>query len=347
VRRNVFGDGGRCAEGAGGRRGGLGRCPWAVQPRSNNRAVGWWRGRGHGAPQEDPTTRPPVGRVGRFVPVVFSTPNPVGLAEFSRGNVVTESGLEMRDAARLPRSSAESGPGSRDTATSLASVGHRPFTPVSDLLALALRATGLNGATPYEPSTSAPSTSPPRSRSRSWLPPSHGGGLGRPPPRQGRRAAQRLADAATRGAAAGLLVRGGLDLVSLVLAGATVAGRRRVWTRASLWRRAVGATRFALFAGSFCAVAVGVDEGLGATLGRSRTRRWRAMVAGLCAGPTLLLAGGGPHPSLATYLVVRASMLAVRVGLASERPLVRALASPAALPHADVAAFCAAVGRQA
>ncbi|GJN40787.1 hypothetical protein PR202_gn00089 [Eleusine coracana subsp. coracana] len=51
-----------------------------------------------------------------------------------------------------------------------------------------------------------------------------------------------------------------------------------------------------------------------------RTARWRSFLAGLIAGPTMLLTGlETRHTSLATYILVRASVLAARCGIKSRR----------------------------
>ncbi len=64
------------------------------------------------------------------------------------------------------------------------------------------------------------------------------------------RAAQRLQDAALRGAAAGLTVRGGLHLVSYVLS-LLLRGKKRQADRPDAWSMIKDAARWAAFLGSF------------------------------------------------------------------------------------------------
>jgi hypothetical protein len=161
------------------------------------------------------------------------------------------------------------------------------------------------------------------------------------------RALNRVLDATLRGLAAGLGVRGGLHLVSLLLAVATRkdrgAGRLgRARLLAILWE----SLRFGSFLGSFAGVAVSVDEAISAVFGREPSASWRALAAGFLAGPTLLLAGPNPHPSIASYLLVRAIALLFRVGNKRDSPAwVRKLLFPTRLPHAEVSVFCAAVAQ--
>jgi hypothetical protein len=51
-----------------------------------------------------------------------------------------------------------------------------------------------------------------------------------------------------------------------------------------------------------------------------RTARWRSLLAGLIAGPSMLLTGPGTqHTSLAIYILMRAAVLASRCGIKSKR----------------------------
>lgn len=78
-----------------------------------------------------------------------------------------------------------------------------------------------------------------------------------------------------------------------------------------------------------------------------RTAAWRALVAGACAGPTLLLTGRqARHYSLATYIVLRGLTLLVRTGSKpGAHPAVRAALAPSRWRHGDVALMCAAASQ--
>ncbi|MBA0648018.1 hypothetical protein Goklo_015807, partial [Gossypium klotzschianum] len=53
---------------------------------------------------------------------------------------------------------------------------------------------------------------------------------------------------------------------------------------------------------------------------KSRTAKWRALIAGLVAGPSMLLTGPNKqHTSLAIYILMRAAVLASRCGMKSKR----------------------------
>jgi hypothetical protein len=110
-----------------------------------------------------------------------------------------------------------------------------------------------------------------------------------------RRALHRIQSGAVRGALIGLTLRGGLHLAGTLLGAlGTAAGGRRGRGR----KRAVGggdaakdALRYAAFLGALAATYIGVDEGIARAFGKERSSKWRALVAGACAGPTLLLTG--------------------------------------------------------
>ena len=75
-----------------------------------------------------------------------------------------------------------------------------------------------------------------------------------------------------------------------------------------------------------------------------RTSSWRAFVAGLCAGPSLLFLGRDiPHNSLAMYVLARSVTLFVRCGNRMERGrLLYWLLSPTRMKRGDVLLMCMA-----
>lgn len=78
--------------------------------------------------------------------------------------------------------------------------------------------------------------------------------------------------------------------------------------------------RYGLFLGAFAGTFVSVDECVAALGGRHRTARWRALLAGAIAGPSMLLTGTNTqHTSLAIYILMRAAVLASRCGIKSKR----------------------------
>ncbi|CAD7699855.1 unnamed protein product [Ostreobium quekettii] len=171
-----------------------------------------------------------------------------------------------------------------------------------------------------------------------------------PPPAGGRdrthdldwvRVRDRLATAVVRGAAAGLVLRGGLHVLTKALRAASGPGRGGGGgDRDALLETA----RYTAWLGSLAGVFVGVDEGLAAIWGKERTADWRALVAGLCAGPTLLLTGTKVrHNSLAIYILFRGITLLIRCGNKSTAPpLLRSLLTPTRWVHGDTVLMCIA-----
>jgi len=107
-----------------------------------------------------------------------------------------------------------------------------------------------------------------------------------------RRALQRVQSGAVRGALIGFTLRGGLHLAGTLLGalGTSKGGKRQ--------KRAVGGNaamkdtlRYTAFLGALAATYISVDEGIARAFGKQRSSNWRALVAGACAGPTLLLTG--------------------------------------------------------
>ncbi|KAH0926508.1 hypothetical protein HID58_018764 [Brassica napus] len=98
--------------------------------------------------------------------------------------------------------------------------------------------------------------------------------------------------------------------------------------------------RYGLFLGTFAGTFVSVDEAISSLAGDQRhpkvvptssdletcfclyprTAKWRALFAGLVAGPSMLLTGPNTqHTSLAVYILMRAAVLASRCGIKSKR----------------------------
>lgn len=156
------------------------------------------------------------------------------------------------------------------------------------------------------------------------------------------RAAGRLYDAVVRGACAGFCLRGGLNLLGLLLA-LLVKKRRQKRARArNVLAMARDTLRYTAFLGSFAGVSVCVDEGIAAVLGKKRTASWRAFAAGLAAGPTILLTGSkARHDSLAIYILLRGITLLVRCGNKPNAPAwVRKLLTPTRMEHGDTLLMC-------
>jgi hypothetical protein len=70
-----------------------------------------------------------------------------------------------------------------------------------------------------------------------------------------------------------------------------------------------------------------------------RTARWRSLVAGAVAGPSLLITGRKTrHTSMAIYILLRAAVLAARCGIKNERA--GSLCRPLSWKHGDTFLMC-------
>ncbi|XP_043719501.1 uncharacterized protein LOC122667310 isoform X2 [Telopea speciosissima] len=97
--------------------------------------------------------------------------------------------------------------------------------------------------------------------------------------------------------------------------------------------------RYGLFLGTFAGTFVSVDECIAALGGHRRTARWRALLAGLIAGPSMLLTGPNTqHTSLAIYILMRAAVLASRCGIKSKR--FGRICKPLTWAHGDIFLMC-------
>ena len=176
----------------------------------------------------------------------------------------------------------------------------------------------------------------------------HGGGLASVSDDSGaemRRALRRVCVATLRGAVTGGVLRGGFAIATALMRG----GRGKSLTQRS---RDVltEATRWAFFLGSFSFTFTFTDEAVGCLLGKQQTKMWRTALAGLVAGPTLMLTSFGMKSSnrstqtgLATYLLVRALLLCVRLGNRPTSPkALRSLLWISRWKHADTLCMCIA-----
>ncbi|XP_042491966.1 uncharacterized protein LOC122071648 isoform X2 [Macadamia integrifolia] len=124
---------------------------------------------------------------------------------------------------------------------------------------------------------------------------------------------RRCVAAATKGFTIGAGLKGGLAAFSIL-----ARLRRERKTGAVPNREAIviaikETIRYGLFLGTFAGTFVSVDECIAALGGHRRTARWRALLAGLIAGPSMLLTGQNTqHTSLAIYILMRAAVLASR-----------------------------------
>ncbi|KAH6756755.1 transmembrane protein [Perilla frutescens var. hirtella] len=97
--------------------------------------------------------------------------------------------------------------------------------------------------------------------------------------------------------------------------------------------------RYGLFLGTFAGTFVSVDEIIAALGGHRRTAKWRALLAGAIAGPSMLLTGlNTQHTSLAIYILMRATVLASRCGIKSKR--FGRICKPLTWAHGDIFLMC-------
>lgn len=89
---------------------------------------------------------------------------------------------------------------------------------------------------------------------------------------QGDREWHRLGNAVIRGAGAGLLLKGGLNLLSWVLAIFSKSRRRHLWANPlkMVVEQVLDTLRYTLFLASLSGVYVGSDEGIAVAFGRKR-----------------------------------------------------------------------------
>ncbi|KAG6598684.1 hypothetical protein SDJN03_08462, partial [Cucurbita argyrosperma subsp. sororia] len=140
-------------------------------------------------------------------------------------------------------------------------------------------------------------------------------------------------------------LKGGLSLFS-VLAGLkrrkalASLGKKGVITNRDAISMALKETlRYGLFLGTFAGTFVSIDEIIGNLAGHRRTARWRALVAGALAGPSMLLTGlNTQHKTLAIYIFMRAAVLASRCGIESKR--LGHICKPLTWSYGDIFLMC-------
>eukprot|EP00246_Nothoceros_aenigmaticus_P011561 TRINITY_DN3195_c0_g1_i2.p1 TRINITY_DN3195_c0_g1~~TRINITY_DN3195_c0_g1_i2.p1 ORF type:complete len:368 (-),score=53.68 TRINITY_DN3195_c0_g1_i2:309-1412(-) len=141
-----------------------------------------------------------------------------------------------------------------------------------------------------------------------------------------KRALARCISAAVKGFLIGTGLRGGFALFSVLVRLKRRASRGSLASLSLITsnREAVIAAlkdtlRYGMFLGTYAGTFCGVDEALAGAFGSQRTAKWRKLVAGAIAGPSLLFTGPGAwHTSMAIYILVRAAVLAARVGIQSK-----------------------------
>ncbi|XP_041018802.1 uncharacterized protein LOC121260832 isoform X1 [Juglans microcarpa x Juglans regia] len=156
---------------------------------------------------------------------------------------------------------------------------------------------------------------------------------------------RRIFIASAKGFAIGAGLKGGLALFSILARlrrrkVLTSLRKESVITNSEATIMAVKETlRYGLFLGTFSGTFVSVDEIIGSFGGHRRTARWRALVAGAVAGPSMLLTGlNTQHTSLAMYILLRAAVLASRCGIKSKR--FWQICKPLTWSHGDIFLMC-------
>ncbi|KAL8167053.1 hypothetical protein V2J09_008552 [Rumex salicifolius] len=135
----------------------------------------------------------------------------------------------------------------------------------------------------------------------------------------------RIISSSVKGFSIGAGLKGGLSLFSLVVRLSRQKSRSSTKSRALSSGEEIlllikETLRYGFFLGSFAGTFVTVDELIAALGGHRRTARWRALLAGAIAGPSMLLTGlETTHTSLAIYILMRAAVLASRCGIKSKR----------------------------
>ncbi|XP_024030247.1 uncharacterized protein LOC21392588 isoform X1 [Morus notabilis] len=156
---------------------------------------------------------------------------------------------------------------------------------------------------------------------------------------------RRVVTASAKGFSIGAGLKGGLALFSIL-----ARLRRR---KALAYLRKEGAItnseaivmavketlRYGLFLSTFAGTFVSVDEIIASLGGHRRTAKWRAVLAGAIAGPSMLLTGlETQHTSLAIYILMRAAVLASRCGIKSKR--FGRICKPLTWAHGDIFLMC-------
>ncbi|MBA0702236.1 hypothetical protein Goari_027240, partial [Gossypium aridum] len=128
---------------------------------------------------------------------------------------------------------------------------------------------------------------------------------------------RRIFVASAKGFSIGAGLKGGLALFSILARLLRKKSRKvEAFTNKEAISLAIKETlRYGLFLGTFAGTFVSWIVKF-----FKRTAKWRALVAGLVAGPSMLLTGHNTqHKSLAIYILMRAAVLASRCGIKSKR----------------------------
>ncbi|GAX83428.1 hypothetical protein CEUSTIGMA_g10853.t1 [Chlamydomonas eustigma] len=159
------------------------------------------------------------------------------------------------------------------------------------------------------------------------------------------RAMLRIRTTCVRSALTGLILRGGLHVLSsMIFLLSKLRSSKKARKRALSWMDAlIDTARFTALLGSMGGVYVLLDEGLSILLGKDRTSKWRSLIAGAAAGQLLRLTGSETkHYSLATYVMLRGLTLLVRSANREEKSssLVHKLLALTRLEHGDTVLMC-------
>ncbi|KAJ6337543.1 hypothetical protein OIU76_007258 [Salix suchowensis] len=128
----------------------------------------------------------------------------------------------------------------------------------------------------------------------------------------------RVVTASAKGFSIGAGIKGGLALFSILarLRRTRLSSTRKteVFSNRKAIDLAIKETlSYGIFLGTFAGTYVSVDEIIAYLGGHGRTAKWRSLLAGLIAGPSMLLTGPNTqHTSLAIYILMRAAVLASR-----------------------------------
>lgn len=156
----------------------------------------------------------------------------------------------------------------------------------------------------------------------------------------------RIVTASAKGFTIGVGIKGGLAIFSVVARLIARLRRRRLSAYARKFSNSEDVVialketlRYGLFLGTFAGTFVSVDEIVAALGGHRRTARWRSLLAGAIAGPSMLLSGPNTqHTSLAIYILMRAAVLASRCGIKSKR--FGRICKPLTWSHGDIFLMC-------
>ncbi|XP_039050006.1 uncharacterized protein LOC120191070 [Hibiscus syriacus] len=152
---------------------------------------------------------------------------------------------------------------------------------------------------------------------------------------------RRLLVASAKGFSIGAGLQGGLAIFSIIARLQRKKSRKvdSFSDKEAIYMAIKETIRYDIFLGTFAGTFVSIDEII-ATRGRHhRTAKWRALVAGLVAGPSMLLTGSNTqHTSLAIYILMQAAVLASRCGIKRKR--FGKLCKPLTWKHGDIFLTC-------